>query len=141
MKYRQYILILISLVILSLLTSCSPWVVINQGLTDAWMTVDSSYTIGQTFVADYSGLQAIYFLIRPQSPGDGFLTMHLRSDPDSSIDLVTVKLPIQEINTTRSYRFDFTNILTSNNQYYYAFLSIDGSGSVQVGSVVRLMHI
>ena len=134
MKYRQYILIFFSLVIFSLLTSCSPWVVINQGSTDAWMTLDSTHTIGQTFVADYSGFQAINLYLTPQSPGDGFLILHIRSDPDSTLDLTTVKLPIQEVNTTKYYRFDFPSIPNSNNQYYYGFLSMDSSGSVQVGS-------
>jgi hypothetical protein len=134
MKFRSIILIFISLATILLLTSCSPWVVIQQGSNNQWIRLISGRSVGQTFVADYSGLQAVNIFLKPQSPGDGILTLHLRSDTTSPIDLATIKIPIQEINTARSYRFDFPDIASSSDQYYYAFFSIDGEGSVDVGS-------
>ncbi len=134
MKYRQFSLIFTGLVILFLLTGCSPWIVTDQGSTDQWITINSGNSIGQTFVAEFSGLQAVHLLLKPQVPGTGILTMHLRSDPSSLTDLATVKISLPEINSQRSYRFDFPQITQSNNQYYYAFLNIDGEGSVDVGS-------
>lgn len=134
MKFRKSILIFFGLVTFTLLTSCSPWAVIGQDSNNQWMTLDSGHTIGQTFVVDYSGLQAVILLLAPQSPGNGILTLHLRSSPDSSLDVTTVKLPINEIKIARSYRFDFSAIKNSRNQYYYAFLSMGSDGSIQVGS-------
>ncbi len=134
MKYRQFTLIFIGLVIILLLTSCSPWVVTNQGSTDQWMTLNPGSPIGQTFLAEYSGLQAVHLLLKPQTQGVGSLTMHLRSDPASTADLATVKIPIQDINAEKTYRFDFSKSTQSNNRYYYAFLNISGEGSVEVGT-------
>src|SRR4030043_566280 len=132
MKFRRYILIVIGLVTLLLLTSCTPWVVLNQGSNDQWMTLNSGSTIGQTFVADYSGLQAVNLLLAPKTPGNGILTLHLRRDPSSTIDLAAVILPLEEINSSRAYRFDFPVIKTSDNQYFYTFLSLDGAGSLDI---------
>ena len=70
MKYRDTNLTIFCLVLFSLLTSCSPWMVVNQGLNDRWISLDLTNTIGQTFVTNYSGLQAIYFLLAPTSTGE-----------------------------------------------------------------------
>jgi hypothetical protein len=134
MKYRLLFILFFGLVTSLLLTSCSPWVVINQGSHDQWLILNSSGSIGQTFVAEYSGLQAVNFMLAPQSPGNGFLTLHLRSEPASIIDLVSVQFPISSITSMRFYRFEFPNIEESSNQYYYAFLTVDGEGSVDVRS-------
>ena len=134
MKYRLLFIIFISLVASLLLTSCSPWVVLNQGSHDQWLTLNSSGSIGQTFVTEYSGLQAVYFMLAPQYPGNGTLTMHLRSDPASTIDLASVQFPISKINSLRFYRFEFPYLEGSSNHYYYAFMSVDGEGSVEVRS-------
>ncbi len=134
MKYRLLILIFIGLVIILFSTGCAPWVVTNQGLTDQWMTLEPVNSIGQTFVAEYSGLQAINLLLKPQSTGNGTLTMHLRSGPSSTVDLAVVTIPIEEIDSQNSYRFNFPKIPQSNNQYYYAILTVDGDDKVEVGS-------
>jgi hypothetical protein len=134
MKYRPVFLVFISLVIILLLTGCSPLVIIQQGSNNQWITLLPGSSIGQSFVADYSGLRAINIFLKPQSSGDGILTLHLRSNTTSPVDLATIKIPIKEINLTRSYRFDFPEIASSNDQYYYAFFSIDGEGSVDIGS-------
>ncbi len=134
MKYRLFILIFIGLVTTLFLTGCSPWVVINQGSTDRWMILDQENSIGQTFVANYSGLQAVYVLLKPQTTGSGTLTMHLRPTPDSTTDLAVVVIPIQEIDSQNSYRFNFPKIPESNNQYYFVILTLDGDGKVEVGS-------
>ena len=60
--------------------------------------------------------------------------MHLRSTPASSIDLTTVAIPVQQIDSQKTYRFDFPKITQSNSHYYYADLSIEGEGSIEAGS-------
>ncbi len=134
MKYRQLFLVFIGLVTFLLLTSCSPWAVVSQVSTDQWMTISPGNSIGQTFVADYSGLNAIYFLLKPQLSGTGTLIMHLRSTPTSSIDLTTVAIAVQQIDSQKYYRFDFPKITQSNSQYYYAYLTIEGEGVSRAGS-------
>lgn len=134
MKYRLLILIFIGLVTSLFSAGCTPWVVNNQGSTDQWMILDQENSIGQTFVADYSGFQAVYFLLKPQTTGNGTLTMHLRSTAISTTDLAVVVIPIQEIASQNSYRFNFPKIPQSSDQYYFAFLSLDGDGSIALGS-------
>ena len=134
MKYRQSILIFIGLGILLLLTGCSPWVEINQSSTSQWLVLDAQTTVGQTFVADYSGLQAVYISLRSDSSGDGALIAHLRSNPESTIDLASASFQAQLVNLEKSYQFTFQSLPNSNNQYYYIFLSYEGSGAIEVGS-------
>ena len=134
MKYRLLILIFIGLVTSLFSAGCTPWVVNNQGSTDQWMILDQENSIGQTFVADYSGLQAVYFLLKPQTTGNGTLTMHLRSSAISTTDLAVAVIPIQEIASQNSYRFNFPKIPQSSDQYYFAYLSLDGDGSIALGS-------
>lgn len=133
MKYRLIILVISSIAFGLLLSSCSPWVVTDQSLSDRWMGLNSSNTVGQTYVANYAGLQAVTFSLRPNEQGSGTLTMHLRSSPASTIDLLKVSLPINQIAEQKQYRFNFPYLSGSNNQYYYSVLTIDGEGSVDVG--------
>ncbi len=131
---RLFLIAMCSMVTLLVLAGCSPWVVINQGSTDQWLTVDANNSAGQTFVADYAGLQAVYFYLNPQTSGSGTLTLHLRADTNATADLLSVSLPISQVNQQQLYRFDFSYIPRSANQYFYALLTAAGEGSVQVGA-------
>ena len=134
MKLRSFKIIFIGMIVLLLQSACTPWVILNQISSDQWMTIDSGSSIGQSFVADNAGLQAVQLFLTPQSGGDGNLTFHLRSEPTSKHDLAISRIPIQEINENRYYRFDFPHLTGSSAQYYYIFLEIDGTGSIQVGN-------
>ena len=134
MKLRSFNLIFIGLMVLILQSACTPWVKIKQVSANQWMNLNSGSSIGQTFVADNAGLQAVQLFLAPDTVGDGSLTFHLRSDPTSTSDLKIVRLPLQEITGNRYYRFDFPYVSDSTEEYYYLFLEIDGAGSVQVGN-------
>ncbi len=134
MKALRINLIIAGLVLLLALTGCRPWVIFNQSNTTNWITIDADNNAGQTFVAEFAGLQAVDFYLKPASPGEGSLAMHLRLDPEATTDLAVVKLPIIEIDSSKVYRFDFPTLKNSNDQYYFAFLTVEGNGSVEVGA-------
>ncbi len=134
MKVRSLKILIISPVLLFLLSSCSSWVISSQITNEKWMTIDSGSSVGQTFVANYDGLQEVRFLLAPQATASGLLIFHLRSDPNSATDIETVQLPLQNNNLKEYYRFNFPYIENSSNQYYYGFLELDGEGSLEIAS-------
>jgi hypothetical protein len=132
MKVRSYIFLFISLVTIFLLSSCSPLVISSQVTNDQWKTINSSSSIGQTFIANFAGLQEVRFFLAPIDTKSGTLTFHLRADPNSTTDIATVRLPIENITQTQYYRFNFPRLVNSNNQYYYAVLELVGEGSLEI---------
>lgn len=134
MKFRSIKLIFIGLATALLLGGCSNWTIFDQVANDQWLTLSSGSLIGQTFVADYDGLQAVQLLLAPETSGNGQLVFHLRSDPNSTVDLAISKIPLQEITENRYYRFDFADKTHSSNQYYFAYLQIIGEGSIRIGA-------
>ena len=86
-------------------------------------------------MAKYDGLSGIYFYLSPQQAGNGEVRLHLRSTPQAAQDLaVSVNtLPVDAVKAPGYYGFFVPAQAASNQKYYYAFLEISGSGTVQVG--------
>jgi hypothetical protein len=124
-------LILASLV----LSGCAQLLRTEQSKVDSWDALSAESTFGQTFVAKYDGLTAVYFYLSPQEPGEGEIRLHLRSDPQAGEDLAVSlnALAVNAVNAPGYYSFLFPSQVSSNQQYYYALLDVSGKGSVQVG--------
>ena len=131
MKYRTYLLLGLLWIGLA---GCSPRVQPVQTAQTNLVVLDASNSVGQTFVASFDGLSAFQVSLSPGQLGDGTLSLHLRSEPGAEDDLATVVMPLSEVTETRYYRFDFAPRSSSNQQYYYAWLEIEGAGTVQVGA-------
>ena len=122
-----------------LLAGCAPMVqsqppAAQPALTDRlWLA--SGSPVGQTFVASYDGLSAIQVYLEPSGQGDasGSLALHLRLSPTAGEDLGLAVMPLNEVAQGGLYRFDFDPLPGSRRQYYYAFLEVDGGGSLLVG--------
>ena len=100
-----------------------------------WGTLSAGQTLGQTFVAKYAGLTGIYFYLSPQEIGDGEIRLHLRSSPQAVDDLAVSMntLPVEAVKVHGYFGFFVPAQASSNQEYYYAFLEVTGSGDVQVG--------
>ncbi|MBN2148717.1 MAG: hypothetical protein JW726_15120, partial [Anaerolineales bacterium] len=132
MRGRKYYL-LVSLGLMLLLAGCAPILRYEQPAFETWGTIDKGHNLGQTFVAKYGGLTEVLFYLKPEIAGEGTITLHLREDPASDKDVGVACMPVGQIDQERYYRFDFEPLPASQRQYYYAFLEVEGSGSVQVG--------
>jgi len=98
--------------------------------------LDSSHTVGQTFVARENGLAAVDVLLVVYGEGDapvapaGQLTFHLRKNTSATTDLATVTVETAGLTHNSSYRFSFPPQRESCGRAY-AFL-LEGTPSSRV---------
>jgi hypothetical protein len=118
------------------LTGCSAQPQVQQGTLTNEVVLSAANPVGQTFVARYDGLSGIYFTLSPGEPGDGTIRLHLRADAQASEDLAISyeAIPVTSVTGPLVQSFFVPAQAASNQQYYYAFLEVTGSGSVEVGS-------
>jgi hypothetical protein len=133
MKYR--IILLLGMLWIGI-AGCSPRVQPVQSSQIDLVDLDAQNPLGQTLVARYDGLSGIHVYLSPNQTGDGVVALHLRSEPGAEQDLATAVIPLSQVTQARHYRFDFPPRNDSNQQYYYALLEVDGTGSLGVGASV-----
>jgi hypothetical protein len=127
----------IALLILSgflFLAGCSPLVQLDQPSQTGFVTLKEGESVGQTLVARYDGWEKIAIFMRPAKAGEGTIRLHLRTDPQSSDDLGTSELSLDQVTGPGYYRFQIPLQNDSAKKYYYVFLELVGDGSLHVGS-------
>lgn len=90
-------------------------------------------TLGQTFIPRGDGLEGVEVFLQPREPGDGTITLRLRSDPGSDEDLAAAALPAASVSYPGFYRFSFPTRPESADQSYYFELEYAGEGRVKAG--------
>jgi len=98
-------------------------------------------TIGQTFTVHHAGLQSIDIFLKSQTNSDGQLRLHVRSDPQSPVDLATAQLQVAIIQRPDFYRFAFPALSDSRQKDYYLLLELVGPGTVQVGGAPATSYL
>jgi len=83
-------------------------------------------------VAKQSGLRCVELHLAPQREVSGTLTLHLRSAPDSFLDILTSTKLIDQNSVSGFYSFCFPPIKDSDGKYYYFFIEYEGIGDIQV---------
>lgn len=99
------------------------------------LTLESSGSLGQTFVARYDGLQGIVLYLAPNQAG-GVLELHLRSNPNDTTDLAAAVLPLDQVIEQGHYYLSFEPQSASQGKDYFILLKITGQGSARVGYAV-----
>lgn len=117
-----------------LLSACAPVIGKTQPVQTEWAPLAPGATVGQTFVANYDGLSGIQIILSPKVSGTGKISLHLRADPQSTVDIATASLPVSKVTAAGNYSFFFTPQNVSRRQYYYVYLDLRGDGAVQVGT-------
>lgn len=105
------------------------------GFPEKTIVLEPGQSIGQTIAARDSGLEGVEILLAPDISGDSSLVLHLRSGPDSTVDLAVASLSLRQVTSPRFYRFDFFPQGDSQNQDYFLLLELSGNGRVQVGAL------
>ena len=120
---------------LLLLTGCSDFVDRDQLHVEpgASVTLEPGHPVGQTFVVRHAGLNGIEVWLEAGQNGQGTIHLHLRADPQAAGELATATLPLVQVSRAGFYRFIFSPLPHSHGRYVYAFLELEGRGSVQVG--------
>jgi len=135
-KLSRWGLVLFILGTLLLLTGCSDFVDRDQTTLapERAVILEPGHTVGQTFVARHGGLNGVEFWLEVQPGSVGILRLHLRPEPQSSTDLALAELPLNAITVPGFYRFSFPADNRSHSAYRYAFLELDGTGTVRLGA-------
>ncbi len=115
-------------------TGCSPVAQSVQLSQTDQVVLDAQNAVGQTFVARYAGLSGMQVILSPNQTGDGLVVLHLRTDNQAEEDLVKVVMPLDQVRQAKPYRFDFFPLKNSNQQYYYAALEVEGTGSLYISA-------
>jgi len=121
---------------LLLLTGCSGFVDHDQKAVVQHVTIrlEPGHPVGQTFVARHGGLTGIELWLDPQPGSSGVLRFHLCADSQCPTDLAEVGLTLDQVSGPGFYRFSFSPDDNSHGVYRYAFLELDGVGTVLVGA-------
>ena len=116
-----------------LLTACSTRQ-FEQGpnrITDFELcSINAGQTIGQTFVAHERGFNGVQFFLQWEQQGSGRIIMHLQSEPGDSEDIRTSVLPQDQVHQAGFYLFNFDQLTNSRQQYYYAYLELEGDSTL-----------
>jgi hypothetical protein len=116
------------------LAGCSAFVHSEQPGAADWIDLKGGQSLGQTFVAQYAGLEGVQLNLKPVRPGAGEIVMHLRQDPTATTDLALAKLSIDRVTAARYYSFSFPPLADSAHAYYYAYFEVQGNGVVKVST-------
>ena len=121
---------------LLLLTGCSDFVDRDQLHVEPGVsvTLEPGHPVGQTFVVRHAGLNGIEVWLEAGQNGQGTIHLHLRADPQAAGELATATLPLAQVPRAGFYRFIFSPLPHSHGRYVYAFLELQGRGSIQVGA-------
>jgi hypothetical protein len=95
---------------------------------DLGAALEPGNSVGQTFVARHAGLSGVEFFLTTENKVPVSVTLHLRSDPGSQVDLATASLQLPAEAGSRFYRFAFPSFEASHGQSYYAFLKPSQDG-------------
>ena len=80
-------------------------------------------TVGQTFVANQAGLEAVDILLDLPSIPTGSLTLHLRDAPNATQDIQqTTVLAATGLHDDKWFRFPLKLLPDSRSKYYYFFI-------------------
>lgn len=115
------------------LVGCGPLITIEQPQQINLVPLQSGQSIGQTFTAEFAGLQELIVYIEPDRIEDGRILLDLRESPGDSKTLITSTRELSDLSGPGYYKFTFESQADSTNKDYYAELEIDGNGSVLVG--------
>src|SRR5205814_7999777 len=97
-------------------------------------TLPLDQSLGQTFLVNHAGLQAVEVYLAFQQPYTGTLTLHLLTDPQACVDIATAQLGNGRLSTPGFYRFSFPGLPPSDRKNYYAFLDSEPTHRVLVGT-------
>ncbi len=130
----RVIILSASLCIFLMLAGCSPLVRQEQPAITAALPISAGSSPGQTFLARHDGLQSVAVNLNPQEPGSGEISLTLSDNPLDGQTVRTARLPLEKVDHSGYYRFNFPPIDDSARQDYYFNLDLTGTGSYQVAA-------
>ena len=133
MKPRIISISILIFVLISLV-SCAPITRPVQSTHPDFESIQESETLGQTFTANYNGLQDVTLYLKTKNPGYSTVILSIKENIEDEAFLATDHRNLNEFSNEGYYRFTFDPFNDSNQQDYYLQLEITGPGELLVGT-------
>lgn len=79
--------------------------------------------VGQSFLAQHAGLEAVDVYLAPADTQNGPVTLHLRADSTATTDIATATIDSSRVTAPGFYRFSFAPVRDSHSELFYVFLT------------------
>jgi len=96
--------------------------------------LSQNHQIGQTFRAEFNGINGIEVYLLPKESGNGIIIAHLLNDPIQKRELAKSSIDISSVLSEQYYLFQFPSSLELERDNYFVALEIEGDGAVFVAS-------
>jgi len=116
------------------LSGCSPLIFDGQSQSSETIELTREFSLGQSFLPQYDGLDGVLLYLEPSSSGDGLITLKLSSDPNQDSNLRVSTISLDNITSPGYYNFRFPPLKESRKIGFYFNLNLKGDGSVKVGT-------
>lgn len=117
-----------------LIASCSPVVRPEQPVYLVSSLMDEAQQIGQTFVANFDGLNGVELYLEPEVLSESELQLFLKDSPESTTELAVSTLPLHEVVAPGYYLFPLPVERDSYDRAYFFQLKLSGEGQIRVGT-------
>ena len=134
MKYKSSLIAAVLAAVILCLSGCSSVEVIDQPQNSKTIELTHDFSLGQTIVPKYDGLDGVLLYLEPSHSHEGSITLKLKSNPNQDSNLRTSSIPLEEIISPGFYKFGFAPVEESRKTGFYFVLKLHGDGSIKVGT-------
>jgi hypothetical protein len=128
---KKLVFMLFVLVLISVISVSGGIDIIDIGQMEHTTPIGEIYgatTVGQTFTSKQSNLSAIEINMATYTRRNTCdVIFHLRSSPNSTVDIVTIRVNAAKIADNKYHRFSFPPIIDLENKTYYFFIESPNS--------------
>ena len=124
-----------------LLSACSSIVRPEQIGKGKSLSLSNDNKLGQTFVANFNGLNGIEIYLDPKFIDHDEIHLILRESAESTQDLLVAKLSSSLVTAPGFYHFSFPQQPNSTREYYYFFLKVKGNSEFKVSSSPGALYL
>lgn len=135
MKKKKLLVLVLVIAVFLILVNCVPiFKAPPLVLDNNSFELSQNHQIGQTFRAEFNGINGIEVYLLPKESGNGIIIAHLLNDPIQKKELAKSSIDISSVLSEQYYLFLFPSSPELERDNYFVALEIEGDGSVFVAS-------
>lgn len=116
------------------LAGCAPIINTEQPAHKSEILLQKDDTVGQTFLANYDGLNGIVIFLNPVQEAIGEIILVLKNENDDANSIRSSSIQLEDLTEPGFHKFSFQPINNSAGEDYYFEINIVGNGGVNVGA-------
>jgi len=126
---------------LTILSACAPLTGEGQPQQTGLISLGPGQSVGQTFTAEYRGLNGLEVFLAPGTSPSGSLRLTLREAPGSEQRFAQAWISLGEVEQPGFYRLSFDPQLDSSRRDYYLSFETQDGGAVNLGTATGAAYI